>query len=89
MKEILIDGNHIHNRKDLYRILRDQLASDHFTGNNLDALYDILTEQREPVQARIVNPQALREALGDYLDKLLRVLIDSAKIVGERDSDGR
>lgn len=89
MKEILLDGKEIRSRADLYRSLKAQLNSDHFTGNNLDALYDILTEEKERVQVRIVRPEALRASLGDYLDRLMRVLLDSAKMAEDSADDGK
>ena len=74
MKKIVIDGNKIKNREDLYASLKMQLMSEDFIGNNLDALADVLTESPEPVEAEIIAEEALWEALGNYAWRLMQVL---------------
>lgn len=76
MKKIIIDGNKIGSREELFASLKEQLPSEGFYGNNLDALADVLSELAEPVEAEIIGPGALRAALGEYADRLLRVLWD-------------
>lgn len=79
MRKLVLDGNQIHNRDDLYRSLKEQIGPEGFYGNNLDALHDILTERAEPLEVEIVEPGALRESLGSYMDRLLRVLWDCSQ----------
>ena len=89
-RKIEIDGNDINCREDLFASLRDQLQSEDFIGNNLDALYDVLTESPEPVEVEFRNMGQIRAALGDYTDRLLRVLMDcQAKCSEKRDADRR
>lgn len=76
MKKLVIDGDRIKSREDLFASLKEQLQEEDFTGSNLDALYDVLTQSGEPIEAQICNPGALRASLGDYTDRLLRVLWD-------------
>ncbi len=87
MKKILLDGNKIDCRADLYRILREQLQPDHMMGKNLDALYDVLTEQPETVLVRITGMERLKNTLGGYADILLRVFADGGAII-EKDDAG-
>ena len=48
MKRALIDGRECRDKQTLHRQLKDQLAFPDYYGNNLDALYDILSTAQEP-----------------------------------------
>ena len=82
-RKIEIDGNCIGSREELFASLREQLDSEDFIGNNLDALYDVLTESPEPVEVEFRNMGKIRAALGGYTDRLLRVLMDCQAKCGE------
>ena len=72
-----INGKRVTDRESLFRLLREKLNLPADCGNNLDAVYDVLTE---PGKARIVilkNEALLRAALGDYAERLLRMLEDA------------
>ncbi|MDO5540877.1 MAG: barstar family protein [Eubacteriales bacterium] len=73
MKKILIDGKKISSKEQLFEVLKGQLQSDEFHGNNLDALYDVLTDHAEPVELEVVHPGDLREKLGEYADRFMRM----------------
>lgn len=47
MKNILIDGNEIKNAKDIHTLLATQLDFGRYYGNNLDALWDMLSTNVE------------------------------------------
>lgn len=74
MKKIVIDGDRIKNRQELFACLKRQLPSENFIGNNLDALYDVLTECAEPMEIEIREMDMLQEKLGSYAQRLVRVL---------------
>lgn len=74
MRKIVIDGKRIANREELFACLREQLPSENFTGNNLDALYDVLTECAQKVEVEILEMDILQEKLGTYVEKFVRVL---------------
>ena len=44
MEEKIIDCARIHSREDLHAVFREALTFPEWYGNNLDALYDCLTE---------------------------------------------
>ena len=46
MEEIIIDCSPIRTKDDLHRMFRDALSFPDWYGNNLDALYDCLTDLR-------------------------------------------
>ena len=49
MEEKIIDCTRIHSREDLHAIFREALAFPEWYGDNLDALYDCLTDSREDI----------------------------------------
>ena len=77
MKIIIIDGAEIHNREELHDILKRELSLPDWYGRNLDALHDCLTDPRPEISLRILNKNALRDALGSYADAFFHVLRDS------------
>lgn len=76
MKKVIIDGSRIHDRMELFCSLKEQLQEEEFQGNNLDALYDVLTGCKERVQVEITCGTELKAALGDYGDRLMRMIRD-------------
>lgn len=82
MKKIIIDGNKIHSQQELFDSIRQQLMTEDLIGNNLDALYDVLSQYGDSVETEICNPGDLREHLGEYADKLMQVLWDATSASG-------
>lgn len=76
MRRILIDGKKIDSREQLFETVKEQLQSQNLHGNNLDALYDVLTDYIEPVKAEVTNLEDFREKLGEYADRFMRMLQD-------------
>lgn len=74
--EIVLDGNKITNKKDLFETLKKQVKSEEFYGNNLDALWDVLTVHKEPLTIKIINEELLNKHLEDYYNKLLELFND-------------
>ena len=77
MREFVLDGAAVMGREDLHRKLAEGLGFPEWYGGNLDALYDCLTDLEETV-LRITGKAELETALGDYVNKFLRVLKDAA-----------
>ena len=75
----VIDGGTIGSREALHRALREMLSLPEWYGKNLDALYDCLTDPREPVELEVTNAAKLCESLGGYALALLHVLRDSER----------
>lgn len=74
--EILLDGYLINNKEQLFIFLKEQIDSDEFYGNNLDALWDVLSYQKINLKVTINNLDKLKENLGNYVDKLIKVFTD-------------
>lgn len=74
MTEILIDGSIITTKDQLHSLFAEQLRFPEWYGNNLDALYDCLTDIREETLVKIYRFGSLRDNLGSYADKVKKVL---------------
>lgn len=75
---LTIDGSVIKNKNDFYQNIKKELNAPEYFGNNLDALYDILTEQSDIIQIEFLHYNTMRNQLGTtFCQKLLRVLQDA------------
>ena len=77
MKKIVIDGDKIDSREMLFASIKEQLQSEEFQGNNLDALYDALTGPGQAAELEMRNPGALYEKFGSYMSRLVSVFLDA------------
>ena len=55
MEERTIDCTQIRTKEDLHRIFRDTLGFPEWYGNNLDALYDCLTDIQEDITVTLLR----------------------------------
>ncbi len=70
--EVILNGNKITSVDELHNELARQLEIPYY-GRNLDALYDILSEQTE-CKIEIYEPELLHQHLGNYYLKLMKVI---------------
>lgn len=73
MKELLVDGKFMQSKEAMYTHLTRVLSLPSYFGNNLDALWDILTESEEQTQINFINVDLAQEYLGDYGKKLIKL----------------
>lgn len=72
---ITIDGLSIKKKEDFYKNIQRELDTPSYFGNNLDALYDILTEQPDILQIEFLHYNIMQKHLGTaFCQKLLKVL---------------
>lgn len=74
-----INGKRVTDRDSLHELLRQKLNLPEDCGKNLDAVFDVLTD---PGKDRIIilkHEDLLRERLGDYAERLLRMLDDAGE----------
>ena len=62
--KIILDGRNIESRDDFFAAFSRQMALPDYFGSNLDALFDILSEQEETVTIEIIFFQNLSKNLG-------------------------
>lgn len=72
-----INGKRVTDRDSLHLLLRKKLNLPESCGKNLDAVYDVLTEPGKDRIITVKHEALLRERLGDYADRLLRMLEDA------------
>ena len=74
-----VDLSGVRDREGLHERLRASMDLPDWYGNNLDALYDILTDIHRPTQMTILPPQSMNDRMAAYWPRLLRVLTDAAE----------
>ena len=74
-----INGKRVTDREGLHALLREKLNLPADCGANLDAVYDLLTEPGKDRIITVKHEDLLRERLGDYAERLLRMLDDAAQ----------
>ena len=79
MREIIIDGEKIHSKKELHRELAEKLDFPEWYGANLDALHDCLTDLRDDVRISVVDFEELNKNVPIYGRLAVRVLRHAAK----------
>lgn len=76
--QVIIDGRKITDKAMLHAYLKEQCQFPDYYGNNLDALYDVLTERAEPLQICIEYAEELKERLCGYGEAFIETLLDVA-----------
>ena len=74
MKYIL-DGKKMVSREEAHAYLKEIFGFPDYYGQNLDALHDCLTEQKD-VEIEVQHEEEMLAALGKYGEKLMQVLDD-------------
>ena len=78
MQVQILYGSEIQNKEQLHALLVQRLSFPSYYGNNLDALYDCLSERSKAVQLIIAEKDILCVNLADYGKQFLQVLTDAA-----------
>ncbi len=76
--KVKIDCKYIDSEKTFHRTIKRILDLDDYYGDNLDALWDLLTE-REYLDIRFTNSKYLEKNLGDYGNKIIDLFEDLSK----------
>lgn len=76
--QVIIDGRKITDKLELHAYMKEQCRFPDYYGNNLDALYDVLTERSEPLEIKVEYAEELKEILCGYGEAFLETLQDAA-----------
>ena len=76
--QVIIDGRKMTDKQTLHAYLKEQCKFPDYYGNNLDALYDVLTDRQEPLEIRLEYAQDLKEILCGYGEAFIETLEDAA-----------
>lgn len=79
MAEITLDGLELQSMEEVHDLFARALDLPEWYGRNLDALFDCLTDTREPVTVRLLHKDELREHLGRRCSALIRLLHRAAE----------
>lgn len=74
----VLDCGRMTSREDAHAYIAETLAFPAYYGNNLDALYDCLTDMRGD-EIILRNVSAAGRALGEYGDSMISVFVDACK----------
>ena len=74
-----INGKWVTDKASLHGLLAKKLNLPADCGKNLDAVYDVLTEPGKDRIITVKNRALLQERLGDYAERLFRMLEDAAE----------
>ena len=76
--QVIIDGRKMTDKQTLHAYLKEQCEFPEYYGNNLDALYDVLTERTEPLEIKVEYAEELKEILCGYGEAFIETLLDAA-----------
>ena len=76
--EILLDGRLMTGREAVHDLLAEKLNFPSYYGRNLDALYDLLTQQCSDLKITVADISVIRENLGIYATALFSTMEDAA-----------
>ncbi len=77
MKTVYLGKETVQTIADVHTLFAESFGFPEWYGNNLDALYDCLTDLTEPSLVVIADAEILRDRLGERYDAL-RMLLDDA-----------
>ena len=73
MKKIIIDGIEMTSVEKVHEFLKDALDFPDYYGENLAALWDMLTDIVDPIEICVINKDKFREHLGSSADAFIDV----------------
>lgn len=77
---VVIDGSLMTDREHVHAQLQERLSLPAYYGKNLDALYDLLSVWREPLEMKVVHWGSMEESLGLYAEAFAEALYDAARV---------
>ena len=76
---VKIDCSLFEDKKQMHEIIRNELQIKDYIGNNLDALYDVLTSISSKTSISFYNLSSANKVLGTYFDNFIKALFDAAE----------
>lgn len=81
--EYIIDLAGAGSEEDIQERIAESLPLPDYYGNNLDALYDVLTEMGDGWHIVIANQYDVDEEVKNYVEDLINVLEDASAVVDD------
>lgn len=79
MIKITLNGKNMTSKKRAHEYIRWKLKSQEYHGDNLDALWDVLSTYDQEVEINFVNTDKLIEDLGQYGESIISVFQDASE----------
>ena len=78
MRLILLNGKRMTDKAKTHKYLKRKLRFPDYYGDNLDALWDLLTTISEPIDIRLMNYDILINNLDQYGESIIETFKDAA-----------
>ncbi|MCC5894079.1 MAG: barstar family protein [Alkalibacterium sp.] len=78
MRLVKLNGKLMTSKETAHAILQEQLRIEGYFGHNLDALYDVLTAQKQDMEIMLFYKSDLETNLGRYAELLISTLKEAA-----------
>ena len=76
MTEIVLDAKEMKSREKAHQYIKQKLEFPEYYGENLDALWDMLTAYDREVKIKLINEDCLIDNLGDYGESIIQIFKD-------------
>ena len=74
---VVLDGRKMTDKITLHQYLKEQCKFPEYYGNNLDALYDVLTDREEPLEIQLLHADEMQQVLCGYGEAFIETLQDA------------
>ncbi len=78
MEMIILNGRMMDTKEKAHKYIKNKLFFPNYYGENLDALWDVLTETRGDLDIKLINHDFFLESLGDYGLLLVKTFEDAS-----------
>lgn len=78
MKEIILDGKEMSDKAAAHKYIKKQMNFPDYYGENLDALWDLLSTTSTSISIYLINEQEMINNLGEYGGLLIGVFQDAS-----------
>lgn len=77
MREVYLNGEEMTTMERVHEVIRREMGFADYYGNNLDALWDLLSVESERTEIVLENAAVMCETLGDYAEAVIQVFRDA------------
>lgn len=76
---MILDGKYMKSKELVHLYIKYQLNAKEYYGNNLDALWDVLSTYSQRTEITLLNKDKLIGNMGDYGESIIKVFEDVAE----------